>query len=193
MMSFVGYTASIILVVGLIIYLRAILKGKVTSNRVTWGVWTLVNLLFVSSYYTSVGLVSSMWVGLAYVFGTAMIFIFLMRYGKEGYWTWVETTSITAVIAISVVWFVTRSPFAVLILTLCIDVLGAIPLFVALWKNPRADYGPAWYLGFLANFLNLLAIEKWDYVNAIYPLYLTVLTLIVSTLIFRGRFLGSNK
>ena len=178
-----GYAAGVILTIGLVIYLVAIVMGKVSSNRVTWGIWILVNILLFFSYYELNGIVTSIWVPLVYLFGVVAIFLFLLKFGEPGYWSWVEKVALVGVSLIFILWFIYQSPLATLTFTLLIDILGAIPLIVTVWKNPRADYAPAWYLGFVANVLNLFAIEQWDYANASYPIYLALLTLIVATLI----------
>ena len=59
-----GYAAGVILTIGLVIYLVAIVMGKVSSNRVTWGIWILVNILLFFSYYELNGIVTSIWVPL---------------------------------------------------------------------------------------------------------------------------------
>lgn len=187
-----GYAAGVILTIGLVIYLVAIAKGKASSNRVTWGIWVLVNTLFVFSYYKANGIVTSIWVPLVYLFGTIAIFLFLLKFGEPGYWSWVEKVALVGVCLILILWFIYQSPLATLTFTLLIDILGAVPLIVTVWKNPKADYAPAWYFGFVANALNLFAIEQWDYANASYPVYLTLLTLIVATLIRFPLFLRSR-
>ena len=182
-----GYLGGSILFVGFIVYLRAIVRGAVTSNRVTWGVWVLVQALFAASYYESVGFVSSIWIPLVYLLGTFLVFIFLLKYGNRGYWSWVEKGSIIGVFLILLLWYIYQSSLTALTLTLFIDILGAIPLVVTVWKNPTADYAPAWYFGFASNTLNLFAIEKWDYANAVYPTYLALMTLVISILLALPR------
>src|SRR3989344_3819008 len=163
--------------------LKDIAQGRVTSNRVTWGVWMLVQILFVISYYQSVGLVTSIWVPIVYLFGTVLIFISLLKYSGKGSWSWIEKIALISVIIISAIWFITESSLVALTLTLIIDTIGAIPLVMTVWRDPNADYAPAWYLGFISNALNLFAIEKWDYANAVYPIYLTVMTFTVASIL----------
>jgi hypothetical protein len=181
--SFSGWVSGGILIIGLGIYLRAIAQGKASSNRVTWGIWVLVNGLFCFSYYEANGLVASIWVPFVYLAGTAAIFIFLLKFGQQGHWSWVEKTALLCVGIILALWFIFQSPLSTLTLTLLVDIFGAVPLIVTVWRDPRADYAPAWYVGLVANTLNLLAVEQWDYANASYPLYLTLLTLTMSVLI----------
>jgi hypothetical protein len=188
-----GYLGGAILTTGLVVYLLAIAKGKASSNRVTWGIWILINALFCFSYYEANGLVASIWVPLVYLLGTVAVFLFLLKFGQPGYWTWVEKTALIGVAVIMVLWFMYQSPIATLTFTLLIDILGAIPLIATVWKDPSADYAPAWYFGFAANTFNLFAIEQWDYANASYPLYLVILTLTVSVLVGFPKFLRFSK
>src|SRR3989344_8450427 len=99
-----GYLSGVVLFIGFIFYLKAIAKGKVSSNRVTWGVWILVNALFCVSYYMSVGLVSSIWAPLVYLIGTILVFIFLLKYGGKGHWTWVEKIVLCGVGVVLLSW-----------------------------------------------------------------------------------------
>lgn len=190
---FSGYIGATILVAGFFVYINAIIKHKVISNRVTWGIWVLVNTLFCVSYYESVGLVSSIWVPLAYLISTIIIFLFLLAYGASGEWTWVEKGCLVGAGVILISWIIFRASLTTLTLTMLIDILGAIPLIVTVWKDPTSDYGPAWYFGFGANAINLLAIDRWDYANASYPLYLAILTFTVSILILFPRLLRTQK
>ncbi len=184
-----GYMSGIVTIIAAIVYLRAIIQGKVHSNRVTWGIWTLVTFLICIYYYQTVGLVSSIWVSVAYFFGTALTFIALLKYAKSGEWTWVEKIALVGVFITVILRIIFNSPIVALSLTMLIDAIGAIPLIMTVYIDSSADYGPAWLIGFISNFANLFAVEKWDFSNAGYPVYMVILTLTVTVLIYFPRFL----
>ena len=191
--TIVGYTAGTITIIAALIYLRAIIKGKVHSNKLTWGVWSLVTLMICVYYYQTVGLVSSIWVSIAYFFGTLLTFILLLKYGDKGQWTWVEKMALMGVAIVFFLRIVFNSPIIALALTMLIDAIGAIPLIVTIYKDSKSDYRLAWLLGLTSNIVNLFAVEKWDFSNAGYPIYMVALTLTVTVLLYFPNFLRTEN
>lgn len=177
-----GYTSGIITIVALIVYLWAILNHRVESNKAAWGIWTIVTGMILLAYYDSVGFVDNIWVSIAYFFGVLLVFLMLNIYSKKETWTWVEKFSLVGVAIISIIWCVYKSSELALFLTLGIDLLGALPIILSTYRNPKGEFALAWYLGFIANTINLMAVEKWDLINALYPIYLASMTLIVAIL-----------
>ncbi len=184
-----GYLAGVLCIVALYVYLRAILSGKVHSNKVTWGTWIIVTLMLCFSYYQSADSTSAIWVSVAYAVGTIAIYIALVFYSKEGSWTWVEKSCLVALIPIIIIWWWFNSSVLGLTLTMIVDVIGLIPLVYLVYKKPKSEYALAWWLGFLANFVNLFAIDRWDWANSAYPIYLALMTLTVAVLVQFPRFL----
>ena len=191
--TIVGYTAGTITIIAVLLYLRAIIKGKVHSNKFTWAVWSLVTLMICVYYYQTVGLVSSIWVSIAYFFGTLLTFILLLKYGGKGQWTWVEKMALIGVVVTLFFRIIFNSPIIALALTMLIDAIGAIPLIVTVYKDSTSDYRLAWLLGLTSNVVNLFAVEKWDFGNAGYPIYMVVLTLSVTVLLYFPNFLRNKK
>ncbi len=185
-----GYASGMLVIFSLILYLRAILQGRVHSNSVTWGIWVIVTGMLAISYYQSVGFVAAIWVSLATFIGTLLIFIFLLVCAPRGAWTWVEKTSIFAIVLIIPLWIFFHDPLLALTLTMLVDIFGAIPLVHTLYFDHTSEDGPAWVLAFIANILNLFAVEQWDYAHATYPLYLAFLTFVITGLIYFPIFFG---
>lgn len=178
-----GYIGGILVLLSCLLYMWSIVKGKTVSNKVTWGVWTLVTALTLFTYYGTNGLASSIWTLVAYLIGTLCIFVLLLLYAQGGQWTWLERFVIVGVVATVVAWVLFRSSELAMTLVLIVDILGSLLVVKYAFKSPSGEYGPAWYLAFIGNLVNLIAIAKWDYNNAVYPLYLTVLTVTVSILV----------
>ena len=191
--TIVGYTAGAITIIAVLVYLSAIIKGKVHSNKLTWAVWSLVTLMICVYYYQTVGLVSSIWVSIAYFFGTLLTFILLLKYGGKGQWSWVEKMALTGVFITLFFRIIFNSPLIALALTMLIDAIGAIPLIVTVYKDFKNDYRLAWLLGLTSNIVNLFAVEKWDFGNAGYPIYMVALTLTVTVLLYFPNFLRTKS
>jgi hypothetical protein len=173
---------ALVLIAG-VVYLLAAVRGKVYSNKVTWGVWTPVTAMVAYSYYQVNGWVPSLWVLVAYAVVTALTFIALHFAGKGGEWTWVEKTVLPAAGVVIILWAIFHSGSLGMYLTLLLDVIGAIPLVVSAYKHPEGEYPLGWYLGFAGNAVNMLAVGAWSFDSAVYPAYLFVLTLVISILV----------
>jgi len=183
----IGLIGSGVTLIAGIVYMTAAFKGKVESNKVTWGVWTPVTIMLAFGYWQANGWTSSIWVPIMYVFVTFFTFLALQLSGKGGVWTWVEKTALLGAGVVIIIWSIFHSGLLGMTLTLLVDLIGAIVIVISAYKHPEGEYALGWYLGWLGNALNLLAIEKWDYSNAIYPVYLFVLTLVISVLVTRPK------
>lgn len=188
-----GYISGFLCIAAFIMYLKQVQKGRVSSNKVAWGIWTIVSGLLCISYYETVGFVNNIWVSLAYFVGVLLIFLALCIRSKENSWGMVEKISLVGVFITLIIWLVYKSPLIALTSIMIIDLLGAVPMIMNAYKNPASEHAPSWYMGFSANFVNLLAVEKWDYANATYPIYLTLVTLCVALLTHFPRFLRSRR
>lgn len=187
---YAGYIGGVFTIIACISYIKAIIVGKVQSNRVTWGIWVLVTGLISLYYYQTNGLVSSIWVSIAYFIGTTITFVLLLMYSHKGYWTLVEKIALVGVVIVFIFRIILNSsPIFALSLTMVIDIIGAIPLVVAVYKDSTIDYKFAWFLGLISNIINIFAVEKWDYNNAGYPIYMVILTFTVTILLYFPNFL----
>jgi hypothetical protein len=183
----IGVISSGITLIAGIVYMTAAFKGKVESNKVTWAVWTPVTIMLAFGYWQANGWTSSIWVPIMYVFVTFFTFLALQIGGKGGQWTWVEKSALWGAAIVIILWAIFHSGVLGMTLTLLVDLIGAIVIIISAYKHPEGEYPLGWYLGWLGNAINLFAIEKWDYSNAVYPLYLFFLTLIVSVLVTRTK------
>lgn len=178
-----GYFGGALIFAACILYIGGIFSRKFTSNKIGWGVWSLISALTLFTYYGTNGLVGSIWVYVVYFVGAIVIFILLLIYSKGGTWSWFETATLIGVGVTLVAWILFRSSEIAMTLTLIIDIFGATLIIKNAYLYPNTENGPSWYLGFIGNFINLAAIEKWDYENAAYPIYTVLMTLTVSVLI----------
>lgn len=187
--QFTGYFSGTVVALAAILYARAIISGKVQSNKVTWFVWIFVTGMICLSYYKENGLVTSIWVSIAYFLGTLLTFILLAFFARKGEWSLIEKLCLAGVFMIIILWTITGSALLALNLTMAVDIVGAIPLLITVYKDSRADYAPAWLLGLIGNLINLFAVERWNWSNASYPVYMVILMLSMTLLVYFPKFL----
>ncbi len=192
--TFAGYLGGIVCVLAMIVYIWAILKEKVSTNRVTWGIWTLVTLMLLIGYFRVLDTQEdsskdSIWVSVAYFVSTTAVFLVLLAKKNLGVteWTWVEKVCLGGTVLTLILWSIAQSSIMLLSLSMIVYILGFIILGIAVYENPKTEYAPAWWLGASANIINLFAIKTWDYEHVGYPIYMAAFTIVIATMASRTK------
>lgn len=179
-----GMIAGIIAISGYIPYIYSILKGQTQPNRATWFIWTIVGGLLAFSYIAE-GDQHSIWLPLGYFFGPLITAILSLRYGYAE-WTRLDTICIIAALISIIPWVFADNANATLIINLLIDMIGSVPTLVKTFREPETEDLLAWAFFFVANTLQLFAIEMWN-LASLYPVYLFVLAASMVIFILRGK------
>ncbi len=180
-----GIIAGIIAVIGYIPYIYSILAGKTKPNRATWFIWTLVGGLLAFSYHAE-GDIGSIWLPYAYFICPLITALLSLRYGYAE-WTRLDTFCIVVAILSIIPWVFADSPGTTLIINLLIDSTGALPTLVKTFREPETEDLTAWLIFFVANTLQLFAIEMWN-IAGLYPIYLFLLAGSMVLFILKGKF-----
>ena len=166
-------------------YAYDIVRGAARPNRATWLIWTVVGGLLFASYTAAAG-GAARWVPLSDTLGPALIAALAIRYGKGGL-NWFDLGCLT-VAGLSVLgWVLTGSPLVSLNINLCLALLGGLPTFRSVYRDPAAEPPLVWCAFLLSNMLNLLAIEHWSWSSGAYPVYAVLAAWLVNVLIYRPR------
>jgi hypothetical protein len=183
--SATGRVAGIFSLAAFIPYILSTIRAETKPNRATWLIWTLVGALLAASYYAS-GARHTIWVPISYVVGPLVIALISLKYGVGG-WTPFDRGCLLAAGASLLPWWIFNSPLVALCLNLAIDFFGALPTIRKAYHSPESEDLTAWILFLLGNTLNLAAIERWQFSLFIYPIYLFVLSGLITTLIVARR------
>jgi uncharacterized protein with PQ loop repeat len=165
----IGAIAGILAIVGYIPYIYNTLKGKTLPNRASWFIWTLVGGLLAFSYLAE-GDQNTIWLPLAYFVGPLLVAILSLRYGYSK-WTRLDTICIVAAVLSIIPWILSDNASFTLIINVLIDMFGALPTVYKSYFEPETEDFTAWLIFFIANILQVIAIQVWN-IAAIYPIYL---------------------
>lgn len=180
----IGIIAGILAVLGYIPYLYSILAGKTKPNRATWFIWTIVGGLLAFSYIAE-SHSGSIWLPLAYFMCPLITAILSLRYGYAE-WTRLDTFCITAALLSIIPWVFADSATTTLMINLVIDSIGAVPTLVKTYREPETEDFTAWLIFFMANTLQLFAINLWSLAE-LYPVYLFFLAGSMVVFILKGK------
>lgn len=165
----IGAVAGILAIVGYIPYIYNTLKGKTLPNRASWFIWTLVGGLLAFSYLAE-GDQNTIWLPLAYFVGPLLVAILSLRYGYSK-WTRLDTICIIAAVLSIIPWILSDNASFTLVINVLIDMFGAVPTVYKSYFEPETEDFTAWLIFFIANILQVIAIQVWN-IAAIYPIYL---------------------
>lgn len=177
-----GVTAAILAFVGLVPYVLSIFRGETKPNRASWFIWLVVNLSLVFSYH-SAGASTTIWLNIAYVVTTSLIFILSLKYGVGGYTPLDITCLIGAVIGLGL-WWATNNPVTALYMNVFVDALGFIPTIKKAYLLPESENKLSWNISTLSNAVNVAALNNWQFKIILFPVYNFIFNAAVAVLIY---------
>lgn len=180
-----GITAGVLSLVGYIPYIISILRGKTQPNKASWIIWAIVGGLLAFSYLTE-GDKNTIWLPLGYFFGPLVVAILSFKYGYSQ-WSRLDRFCLIAAAISAIPWIVSKDATITLLINVLIDSLGAIPTIVKSYFEPETEDATAWIIFFIANTLQVIAIQQWN-IAAIYPIYLFFLAGFIVLFIIKGKF-----
>ncbi len=181
-----GEIAAAISLIAYIPFVIAILRGKAQPHRASWFIWSLVSAVIAISYVQT-GATDTALVPAVYGVCSVIIFVFSIRYGVGG-WTPFDRKCLGVSIFGIALWLVFKEPVAALVLNISVDVTGALPTLKKIKENPDSEDRTTWFLFWLGSVFNVIAINRWSIVIAMYPLLmLFLISLIAGMVLFLPR------
>lgn len=102
-------------------YILAIIKRRTKPHLFSWGIWSVVGIILLVSYYYSINAsYLSLLVPFAYTIGPIIIFFLALKYG-EFHYTLFDIACLSAAFLSLILWAVMKDPSIVLLFNLLID------------------------------------------------------------------------
>lgn len=176
MHTFFAIAGSIINFVACVSYVRAILKGDATPNRVTWFLWALVPLIADAAQWRS-GVGISTLVVLSVGIGPACIvlasFVAGTGWWKLGPFDYVCGACSLAALAL---WAVTGDPVTAIVLSILADAAAALPTLRKAWLAPATEDRSAYLIAFAGMILGILSVREATFSAYAFNAYLVVVS-----------------
>lgn len=174
---------AIIAAIGSFSYLTDTLKGKIKPNRVSFLLWSLAPLIaFVAETKQGVGLQSLM----TFVVGFLPLTIFIASFVNQKA-VWKLTRFDLSCGALSLIgllfWYLTKSGNVAISFSILADGLAALPTVVKAFNFPETENGWPFFTSSISAAITLLTIKVWDLANAGFPMYILIITLVISALV----------
>ncbi|MFA6550331.1 MAG: hypothetical protein WCT36_03185 [Candidatus Gracilibacteria bacterium] len=185
MHQFIGITSGLFEFVGGFTYAYSIIKGKTKPSRATWFIWSLAGIMIFSTYYAS-GAETTLWQPAAALLWNITFALLSLKFGVGG----LLKTDIFCFIGSlfsMLLWILTKNPVIALTCIVAVGAIGSIPTILKVYKSPMKEDLKTWTLWFLAAFLNVIAIDKFSYAIAVYPLECVIVIGVIFGLVARKK------
>lgn len=147
----------------------------------SWAIWSVINIVIFSAMLSK-GAFSLLMA--SYMLGTIAICILVLRKGE---WSWSRLDSITAIIAVCamILWAITNDAITAIVLNLLALTASSIPMWLALWHDPKSQSEAPWYIWWCGGLLGLLALPEWTWASALMPVWIFCVQCTTAVLISR--------
>lgn len=177
---FFSALSGIFVLIGVITYIFAVIRGHTRPSKASWTIWTVLAVLTAGGMYQAHALNVQI---AAVTIGNIIITVLAFKYGRSGLST-LDKLSYTGAGLGIVLWIITQNPLYVIVTSLAINGIGAVPTIQKAWYNPREESILGWTFIFLASLAQSFAIPAWTIANVLQPLvYLVIQSLILSLLL----------
>jgi hypothetical protein len=180
----IGIIAGVLSLFAHLVYVKSILSGNTRPNRATWWVLTLIGTIITLSYYAE-GARNTIWLPAGYTLGALLIALLSLRYG-EGKWEKLDKWCLFIAIISALIWYISKSAILTLIINVAMDFIGLVPTIKKSYLRPWSEDRSAWAIESVAGILNVLAINRWTFGIAFYPIYLLTLNGMITILLYRS-------
>lgn len=166
-------------------YMYSIIKGKTKPNVVGWLLYQIATLcVLVSSY--DLGAMSTIVASFAYTINQLIIIWLAFRYGYAKM-NRVEWIFFGVSILSLIVWIFLDHSLYLLLINTFIDAMGALAIFVKLYKHPESEDTIAWFIAMISWMFSVLAVQEASVTELVYPYYLLISNAAIWMLCFRKK------
>ncbi len=169
MLALIGILGGILSFTSNIPYMYDTIKKKTKPHRVTWGIFFLLNIIFLGNHIAA-GATSSIWLVVAFTLSTFTIFTLSLRNGVGGTTKLDIAVLIGAILGV-VIWQLIHSPIASIIVNITCAAIASIPTYKKAWIHPQTETKISYSLGAFASLLSAVSVGKIDLALLLLPIY----------------------
>lgn len=164
-------------------YVRSIIKGETKPARSSYAIW-LVNQSVLVFSYLAAGATTTLGLYIALLINSMIIFVLALRYGVGGFKPLDLVCMGLAALAI-VLWVATNNPALAVYAFLASSTIGYIPTMRKSYLFPNSENKLSWGMYVVAALCNIIAINKFEAVIFLPPLFSFTMSLIIFVLLHR--------
>jgi hypothetical protein len=168
-------------------YMRSMLLGKAKPNRVTWLMWSVSPMIAaIAAAFNGAGLAAVP----VFITGLSPLLVFLASFAiKDSYWRlgrFDYACCAFSVLALAL-WAVTQNPNVAIAFAIASDGSAAIPTIAKTFGHPESESVGIYVFSIFSAIVAMLAAKSFDFSSYAFPVYIVVLSVLLTVLICRKR------
>lgn len=185
MFKVLGIASGLIPLIGILPYVRDILRKTTKPERASWFIWMVLGgIAFFSQL--SKGATNSLWLAGMSVLSVTIVFLLALRYGEGG----LDRRDVIALIVSFfglVLWYLTKDATIALLLVIAVDTSGSVLTTMKAYEDPGSETMITWFLDGIAGLLSAISVGAFNWILLVYPLYICVANLAVVGAMLLGK------
>lgn len=165
--------------IGGLSYLIDTVRGKIQPNKVSWFMWCIAPLVaFAAEISQGVGILSLT----TFITGFVPLLVFSASFfNKNAQWKITKFDLVCGVLSLCglTLWYITKVGNIAIFFSIMADGLAAVPTVMKSFYEPQSESDSVYLLGLPNSIIGLLVIKQWSFQNYGFPLYLTIIQLII--------------
>ncbi|MGE5474196.1 MAG: hypothetical protein ACM3UU_08255 [Ignavibacteriales bacterium] len=181
---FVGLSIHLI---GIVFYIKEILRGNIKPNKLTWLLWAISPLIATAAAISD-GVRLSILPTFMAGFGPLIVFITSFM-NKDAYWELGKFDYLCGFFSALalILWGITKEPSIAIAFLIVSDGFAAVPTLIKAWKHPETENAAPYLAEIFSALTSFAAIEVWNFSSAAFPTYLVILDTLLALSIYKGR------
>jgi len=164
-------------------YVIEIVKGEVKPERISWLLWTILGGVYFFSTIVDEG---ATLFTLGELLAPIVIFCLSLKYGVGGKSRF-DLISLAIALASLSLLLIVNGALVSLLLALFVDAIGITLTVRKLKLDPTSESRMFWIMAGVSGVFALLSLESYSLVAILFPLYVVIISTVVSVEIHRGR------
>jgi len=178
--------AGIFGVITVVPYIRDMLHGTTRPNLVTWGLWVLIQGIFVAAQWSSGASLSIILPAVGVLAVLCVVVLGLFGYGYTKYGP-VDIACLALSLGAVVLWQITGEPIVALWLSVAADFLAGVPTLFKAYRDPASETMSAYLLALLGAIAAGFSSTLIDLPNLLWPVYIVLINAGFIAVILLGR------
>ncbi len=167
-----GILSSVAVIVGAFPYLKDIHFKRVNPHVLSWTGWGFVTAIGAGAMWAS----GSTWTVAILLANTVLCLLisFYSVFKKVGVWStgWYDFVLFGIGILGLILWQILNLPIIALVCSIIADFSFGLPTLIKTYKEPETETPYVWLFAVISAVFSILAIERWIFTDAAFPIYL---------------------
>ena len=173
--------SAVIMIVAVVPYLIDVVRQKTKPRVVTWFIWTVL-MLIAGFAAVDAGATASAVISFTSAFTTSLVVILGYKNSDKGF-VKLDIFSFCGALVGLGLWWAFNSPLIAIVMSVVVDLIGAIPTVWHAYKEPQEETASSYALYALSALFALFAITEFSITAALVPIYLMVIDGSIATII----------